>query len=105
MGGTADQRYNMSFIIQNSVDLNKPMIVVSIQYRLSAWGFIGGAEALAEGATNIGYRDQRLALHWVQENVAAFGGDPEKVTLWGESSGAESIGAQLLAYNGQFIVA
>jgi carboxylesterase type B len=60
MGGTVDQRYNMSFIIQNSVNLNKPMIVVSLQYRLSAWGFLGGAEALAGGATNLGYRDQRF---------------------------------------------
>jgi carboxylesterase type B len=105
MGGTADQRYNMSFIIQKSINLNKSMMAVSIQYRLSAWGFLGGAEALEGGATNLGYRDQRLALHWVQENIAAFGGDPGKVTLWGESSGAESIGAQLLAYNGQFIIA
>lgn len=102
MGGNNDPRYNSSFIVQNSVDLGTPMIAVAIQYRLSAWGFLGGDEILKEGSTNLGFRDQRLALHWIQENIGAFGGDPEGVTIWGESAGAASVGAQLLAYNGMF---
>jgi Carboxylesterase family len=101
MGGTNDRRYNLSFIIQNSVNMGKPMIGISIQYRLSGWGFLGGKEALEGGATNLGFRDQRLALHWIQENIDVFGGDPSKVTIWGESAGAQSVGAQFLAYNGK----
>jgi len=100
MGGTDDRRYNLSFIIDNSVDMGKPMIGISVQYRLSGWGFLGGKEALEGGATNLGFRDQRLALHWIQENIDAFGGDPSKVTIWGESAGAQSVAAQFLAYNG-----
>lgn len=100
MGGVNDPRYNSSFIVQNSVEMGTPVIAVAIQYRLSAWGFLGGDEILAEGSTNLGFRDQRLALHWIQENIAAFGGSPEDVTIWGESAGAASVGAQLLAYNG-----
>jgi len=100
MGGTNDARYNLSFIVQNSVEMDKLMMGVSIQYRLSGWGFLGGKEALDGGATNLGFRDQRLALHWIQENIAAFGGDPTKVTIWGESAGAQSVAAQILAYNG-----
>ncbi|RDW88358.1 hypothetical protein BP6252_00390 [Coleophoma cylindrospora] len=100
-GGSNDQRYNLSYIVQNSVDIGQPMIGVSIQYRLSGWGFLGGKEALEGGAANNGYRDQRLALHWIQENIAAFGGDPSKVTIWGESAGGLSVGAQLLAFNGR----
>ncbi|KAK3615626.1 hypothetical protein LTR56_026484 [Elasticomyces elasticus] len=101
MGGTADQRYNLSFIVQNSVDIGKPIIGVSIAYRLSTWGFIASAEVRGSGQTNIGLRDQRLALHWLQENIGAFGGDPSKVTIWGESAGAGSVGWHLTAYNGR----
>ncbi|PMD21774.1 alpha/beta-hydrolase [Hyaloscypha hepaticicola] len=90
MGGSNDSRYNLSFIIDNSVNMGKPMIGVSIQYQV-----------LEGGATNLGFRDQRLALHWIQENIDAFGGDPSKVTIWGESAGGLSVGAQFLAYNGR----
>ncbi|KAF7922316.1 uncharacterized protein EAE97_011058 [Botrytis byssoidea] len=100
-GGTNDARYNLSFIVQNSVDMGTPMIGVSVQYRLSAWGFLGGSEMLETGNTNLGFRDQRLALQWVHENIGSFGGDKEKVTIWGESAGAASVGAQVLAYNGR----
>ena len=69
--------------------------------RVSVFGFLAGKQALDAGLTNIGFRDQRLALHWVNENIAAFGGSPDKVTIFGESSGAESMTAQTLAYNGR----
>jgi carboxylesterase type B len=101
MGGSNDPRYNLSYIVSNSVSMKKPMLAISIQYRLSAFGFLGGKEALEGGATNLGFRDQRLALHWVRENIGFFGGDAGKVTIWGESAGAQSVGAQLLAYNGK----
>jgi carboxylesterase type B len=73
-GGGADQRYNLSFIVDLSVTIGKPIIGVSINYRLSLWGFTSSSELASEGALNIGLRDQRLALHWVQENIKAFGG-------------------------------
>lgn len=74
-------------------------MAVSLNYRLSAFGFLwGGSEA---GSANNGLRDQRLALHWIQENIAAFGGDASKVTIWGESSGALSVGKHLIAYGGR----
>lgn len=84
-GGTRDERYNLSFIVQNSVEIGKPIIGVSIAYRLSGWGFLASQEVMGSGNTNIGLRDQRLALHWLQENIGAFGGDAGKVTIWGKS--------------------
>ncbi|KAK2045936.1 carboxylesterase [Colletotrichum somersetense] len=101
MGGSADKRYNLSFIVDNSIKQGTPLIGVSLNYRLSAFGFLGGKQALEAGATNLGFRDQRLALHWVNENIASFGGAPDKVTIFGESSGAESVASQVLAYNGR----
>ena len=81
MGGSNDKRYNLSFIVENSVALGKPFIGVSINYRLQTWGFLASQEIVGSGNTNLGLRDQRLALHWVQENIAAFGGDASKVTM------------------------
>lgn len=81
-GGNADPRYNMSFLVQQSVEMGKPFVAVSPNYRLSMWGFLYGQEVVDAGMTNLGMLDQRLALHWVQENIARFGGDPAKVTIW-----------------------
>lgn len=73
-GSGIDQRYNLSFMVQRSVEIGKPIIGVSINYRLSMWGFVTGEEVVETGNANIGFRDQRLAMHWVQENIEAFGG-------------------------------
>ena len=100
-GGAPDLRYNLSFIVQRSVEIDQPVIGVSINYRLSAWGWLNSDEVKASGQTNLGLRDQRLALHWVHENIAAFSGDPKKVTIWGQSAGAESVGLHLIAYDGR----
>lgn len=54
----------------------------------------------ATASVNAGLLDQRLAMRWVQDNIEAFGGDPARVTLYGESSGAISIGFHLIANGG-----
>jgi len=61
------------------------LVVVTVAYRLGAFGYLG------VGATNCGLRDQECALRWVQAHVAAFGGDPERVTIAGESAGGGSV--------------
>ncbi|KAJ5684508.1 uncharacterized protein N7477_000853 [Penicillium maclennaniae] len=99
-GSSADPMWNMSYIVQRSVIEEQPMIAVSLNYRLSFLGFPGGSEALNAGVTNLGLKDQRLALAWIQENIVAFGGDPARVTVWGESAGGVSVVQQLIAYGG-----
>ncbi|KAI3529833.1 carboxylesterase [Colletotrichum abscissum] len=100
-GGSADPRYNLSFIVEQGVRMGSPFVAASINYRLHAWGILWSDEIKAEGAGNLGFRDQRLALHWVRENIAAFGGDPTHVTLWSESAGSRSVASQMLAYGGR----
>lgn len=59
------------------------------------------SEALRDDKSlNVGLRDQRLALEWVQENIELFGGDPDRVTIFGQSSGALSVTMQILAFGG-----
>lgn len=75
-----------------------PFVGVSFNYRSSIWGFMDSRQIRGTSNTNLGFHDQRLALAWVQENIAGFGGDPRKVTIWGGSSGADDIGYHLLAH-------
>ncbi|RSL69706.1 hypothetical protein CEP54_002161 [Fusarium duplospermum] len=97
--GSATQ-YDGSFVVNSSVTAEKPVIYVAINYRLAGYGFLGGKEILADGSANIGLRDQRMALKWVAGNISAFGGDPDKVTIWGESAGSLSVFNQLWLYAG-----
>lgn len=77
--------------VEASVAAGTPLVVVTVNYRVGGFGFLPGAEILADGSANLGLLDQRLGLQWVADNIADFGGDPTKVTLWGESAGAISI--------------
>ncbi|KAH9057408.1 Alpha/Beta hydrolase protein [Lactarius vividus] len=83
--------YDGRKVVARSIDLEQPVIYVSIGYRLSALGFLPGKEARAAKIGNLGLQDQRLGLRWVQKYISAFGGDPSKVTIRGESAGAISV--------------
>ncbi|GAA5891604.1 hypothetical protein JCM6882_004527 [Rhodosporidiobolus microsporus] len=102
ISGTAnDPRYNGSYLVQRSVENGEPIIFASINYRLGALGFPAGQASVDAGEANLGVKDQRQALRWVQENIAAFGGSPDKVTIWGQSAGGLSVALQMLAYGGR----
>ncbi|KAI0390052.1 sterol esterase [Xylariaceae sp. FL0594] len=94
------QMYDASGLLQNGVAHDKPFIFVSVNYRVGGFGFLPGQEVLADGASNLGLLDQRMGLEWVQDNIEAFGGDPTKVTIWGESAGAISVFDQMALYGG-----
>ncbi len=92
-GTTSEARQDGTHLAQQGV------IVVSMNYRLGVFGFFVHPELTKESgrtaAGNYGLLDQTLALHWVHDNIAAFGGDPDNVTIFGESAGSFSVSAQM----------
>jgi carboxylesterase type B len=81
---------------QKWVQRTQAHIVVSLQYRLNFFGNPNGP--FANGSAPLGFYDVRMAMEWTRDNIAAFGGDPSKIVLWGQSAGAGMTGMQSLAY-------
>ncbi|HJP73708.1 MAG TPA: carboxylesterase family protein [Pseudonocardiaceae bacterium] len=71
------------------------VVVVSVSYRVGIFGYLTPTREGVE--TNLGLRDQLLALQWVARNIASFGGDPENVTIFGQSAGGDSVASLLLS--------
>ncbi|XP_038071700.1 cholinesterase 1-like [Patiria miniata] len=71
------------------------VIAVALNYRIGALGFLSTGDDVIPG--NMGLLDQQLALQWIRDNIQAFGGDPERVAIFGESVGASSVGAHMLS--------
>ncbi|KAI5122752.1 hypothetical protein M0805_009835 [Coniferiporia weirii] len=82
-------------ILNRSVTNGKPIIFVSFNYRINTFGFLASSHVAPEDL-NAGLHDQRAAFQFVQDNIASFGGDPSKVTIWGQSAGAGSVEAQVI---------
>ncbi|KAE8237352.1 hypothetical protein A4X03_0g9144, partial [Tilletia caries] len=125
----ASTYHNGSRLVAESVKLEAPAIWVNFNYRINAYvlsgsthasnptlasheasmfnsfGFLSSRQVLkaaqaGEAALNVGLYDAREALRWVQQNIDRFGGDPQRVMIFGQSAGAYAVGAQLLANGG-----
>ena len=92
-GGTSEPRQDGEHLARKGV------VVVSMNYRLGVFGFFSlpgiASESAKHAAGNYGLMDQTYALEWVRRNIAAFGGDPGQVTIFGESAGSMSVSAQM----------
>lgn len=92
-GDASEPRYDGASMAQ------KGIVTVTVNYRLNIFGFFAHPELSQEssykGSGNYGLLDQHAALKWVRDNIAAFGGDPTKVTIAGESAGSISVSAQM----------
>ncbi|KAK9891698.1 hypothetical protein WA026_015665 [Henosepilachna vigintioctopunctata] len=74
--------------------MDKDVVIVTVNYRVGPFGFLSTGDEVISG--NFGLKDQQLALKWVQKNIGVFGGDPDKVTIFGNSAGSASVGFQIL---------
>jgi para-nitrobenzyl esterase len=94
-GDGSEPRYDGESMAQRGI------VAVTVNYRLGVFGFFAHPALVQESpnhaAGNYGLLDQQAALRWVQQNIAAFGGDPKQVTIAGESAGSVSVSAQLVA--------
>ncbi|PQK17296.1 hypothetical protein BB8028_0007g04910 [Beauveria bassiana] len=93
------------YLVARSMQTQQPVLIVGINYRLGMLGFFSSEELRQEardrgekGYANLGFHDQRLALHWVRDNIHFFGGDKSRITIAGESSGAISVLAHLRSH-------
>ncbi|CAL8090398.1 unnamed protein product [Orchesella dallaii] len=75
--------------------MDEDVILVTLTYRLGALGFLSTGDDVVRG--NQGLKDQTMALRWIQENIHFFGGDPTKVTIFGESAGGAAVGFHILS--------
>lgn len=87
--GTSAQ-YDGTTIVSHGHKIGKPILLITINYRLNSFGFLN-SEALPLTDLSVGLKDQLAALEWLQVNLKAFGGNPEKVTIWGQSAGGFSV--------------
>jgi carboxylesterase type B len=88
--------YDGLSFVEASSNMGLPILFVTINYRLNGFGFLASNDLLQDGNVNLGLHDQNLALHWVQKHISAFGGNPEKVIVMGESAGAANTWSHLL---------
>ncbi|KAJ3716496.1 alpha/beta-hydrolase [Lentinula raphanica] len=96
---SGNSRANAIPLMQNAP--SPGMIFVSFEYRLGQFGFLAGSTfGAANGTLNAGMLDQRAGLQWIQRYISSFGGDPTKVTIWGESAGAGATMFHLIANGG-----
>ena len=96
-GGTIDPLYEGKYLVAEYPDV----VFVSVEYRVNAMGFIDFVDVPGGGdfpdAPFLGILDQQQALRWIQKNISAFGGDPDNVTIFGESAGGGSVSCHLIA--------
>ncbi|XP_050515437.1 juvenile hormone esterase-like isoform X3 [Diabrotica virgifera virgifera] len=92
-GGTFNAGNGSLISYSPKLFLEEGLVVVGIQYRLGVFGFLSTGDLTCPG--NWGLKDQTLALQWVQRNIAHFGGDPKRVTIWGASAGSACVSLHL----------
>lgn len=90
-GGSNDSGWAYEPDYHGHVLAERGVVLVSIAYRLGVFGFLSHPDIKGDAVANFGLWDQLAALEWLQEHIAKFGGDPDRVTLFGESAGAQDI--------------
>jgi carboxylesterase type B len=100
-GSAYDPHFNPDKLLSIAATNQKPVIYVAMNYRVTIFGFVRLPILKEHNSLNLGMRDQRAAFDWIRTYISAFGGDPNKVTSFGTSSGGTFSSLQLMAYGGE----
>lgn len=100
-GHTQEALFDPIHLVTESVNIGKPVIHVTLNYRITIFGFARLPLLKDQKSLNVGMRDQRAGFQWVKDHIAAFGGDPDRVTAFGLSSGGTFSSLHLMAYGGE----
>lgn len=100
-GSAEDPHWDPENLITLSASIGKPVIYVALNFRLTIFGYARLPILKDKKSLNVGMRDQRAGLQWVKDNIAAFGGDPERITAFGLSAGGTMTSLHLMAYGGE----
>ncbi|KAK8012240.1 hypothetical protein PG991_009615 [Apiospora marii] len=100
-GHTQEALFDPLHLVTESVSIGKPVIHVTLNYRITIFGFARLPLLKDQKSLNVGMRDQRAGFEWVKDHIAAFGGDPDRVTAFGLSSGGTFSSLHLMAYGGE----
>lgn len=100
-GSAYDPHFEPDKLLSIAMANGKPVIYVAINYRVSIFGFARLPILKEQKSLNLGMRDQRAAFDWIKTHISAFGGDPDKITSFGTSSGGTFSSLQLMAYGGE----
>ncbi|KAI1768039.1 alpha/beta-hydrolase [Hypoxylon sp. FL1150] len=100
-GSGYDPHCDPDKLLELSLELEKPVIYASFNYRLTIFGFAQLPLLREQKSMNAGMRDQRLALQWIKDHISSFGGDPERITVFGLSAGGTFPSLHLVSYGGE----
>jgi carboxylesterase type B len=100
-GSAYDPHFEPDKLLSIAVANGKPVIYVAINYRVTIFGFARLPILKEQKSLNLGMRDQRAAFDWIKTYISDFGGDPDKITSFGTSSGGTFSSLQLMAYGGE----
>ncbi|KAK8054437.1 alpha/beta-hydrolase [Apiospora phragmitis] len=100
-GHTQEALFDPIHLVTEAASIGKPVIHVALNYRVTIFGFARLPLLKGQKSLNVGMRDQRAGLQWVKDYIASFGGDPDKVTSFGLSSGGTFSSLHLVAYGGE----
>lgn len=100
-GSAYDPHFDPDKLIELSQRMKTPVIYVALNYRLTIFGFARLPLLKAESSLNVGMRDQRAGFQWVKDHIAEFGGDPDRITVFGLSAGGTFASLHLMAFGGE----